>query len=105
MALNSAIADAALIFVIILLAPLRTGTEPAGRIRKTEDYQNTEGTKSPDFPRIRVGTSRFVPLIVAECAFVLRRKAPCKQRKIWCCRTGLNCGPLPYQGSRWVVTL
>jgi hypothetical protein len=21
------------------------------------------------------------------------------ERKSWCCRTGLNCGPLPYQGS------
>src|SRR4051812_26975657 len=22
-----------------------------------------------------------------------------KQAKLWCCRTGLNCRPLPYQGS------
>jgi hypothetical protein len=50
---------------------------------------------SPDFPPIHV------PNLADLCRAVGRheREKPLFHGHSWCCRTGLNCGPLPYQGS------
>ncbi len=43
--------------------------------------------------------ARPMTRICAWPAVPRRRRRSCRGRMPWCCRTGLNCRPLPYQGS------
>ena len=53
---------------------------------------------APDRPRPRRPVRKQVPTI-AQTSFAISKLQRRSEELSWCCRTGLNCGPLPYQGS------
>src|SRR5262245_14983092 len=60
---------------------------------------NQTGTKYTDFTRIVGVNSRYVQgRSVNGKIFTATQRAELVWLS-WCCRTGLNCRPLPYQGS------